>query len=150
MKTELSKLLSAFAAVAALLLGATAFAHEDHDHGDSGGEKVKGTVKSLTDKTMVVTRTDGKDVTLDVMDMTKFERSGKATTAADVAVGEKVIVTAMKGGTSGAHAMIVKLGKKTKAKNTTAAKTAATMDGGVQTQGASGNAKQGEHGHDGH
>lgn len=151
MKTDLSKMLTAFAAVAALVLGATAFAHEGHDHGDGGGEKVKGTVKSLTDKTMVVTTGDGKDITLDVMDMTKFERSGKATTAADVAVGEKVIVTAMKGGTSGAHAMIVKVGKKAKAKATTAAaKTAPSPDGGVQVQGASDSAKHGAHKHDGH
>lgn len=114
MKTHLSKLFTSFITAALLVFGATAVAHEGEDHG--AGDKVKGTIKSLSDKALVITTTEGKDVTLDVMEMTKFERGGKATTAADVSVGEKVVVTAMKGD-SGAHAMLVKLGKKVAAKS---------------------------------
>lgn len=143
MKTHLPKLFASFTAAALLVFGATAFAHEGHDHG--AGDKVKGTIKSLTDKAMVITTTEGKDVTLDVMEMTKFERSGKATTAADVSVGEKVVVTAMKGGASGAHAMLVKLGKKSGAKSGAKTTTSAATDGGMKMPPPTGEKKHDAH-----
>lgn len=153
MTTTLSKLLASLIASLGLLIAGAALAHEGHEHGS--GDKVKGTIKALTDKTLVITTTDGKDVTLDVMEMTKFERSGKATTAADVAVGEKAVVTSMKGGPSGAHAMLVKLGAKAAAKGAATAKTSSadagmSADGGAKTLSPNAAAKTEEHGHHGH
>ena len=156
MKTQLSAIsngIVALTSAALLVFGASALAHEGHDHG-SGEEKVKGTIKSLTDKSMVITSTDGKDITLDVMDMTKFERNGKPTTAADVSVGEKAVVTTMKEGESSAHAMLVKLGKKprTKGQGTTksTADGGAAVDGGIKKASPTDTTKHEDQKHDGH
>jgi len=70
-----------------LLLGASALlAHGGSSH------KLLGTVKEVHEQHLVVTTKDGKDVTLQLTDRTKYERAGKSATKDQLAAGDRVAV----------------------------------------------------------
>jgi hypothetical protein len=81
---------SLFVIVAAALVFAAAFAHENHDHG-----KVMGTVKSVDAKsnTIQIETTDDKAFVCKVDAVTRFLRGDKAAAFADVKAGTRVVVT---------------------------------------------------------
>lgn len=89
-------------ALATLLYGPAAFAHGDEQH-------VMGTVKAIDEKSITVTTTGKKDVAVQLDPSTKFEKGGAAAKAADIAVGDRVVVHSRKG-ESGAVAALVKVG----------------------------------------
>jgi len=74
--------------VMALVLAPLAYAHEGHVH------KVMGTVAVLHENHLEVKATDGKTATITLNDKTKVLRGKTVTTAAEIEVGERVVVTA--------------------------------------------------------
>lgn len=94
--------LLAVSAFSILLFPSAAFAH-------GGQEHVMGTVKTIDEKSIIVTTKDKKDVTVQLDPSTKFEKAGTAATAGDVSVGDRVVVHSKKGD-SGMVAALVKVG----------------------------------------
>ncbi len=95
----MKRLLWLVVAVMTLALGSAVFAQ-----GKAAGSKVTaGTVKSVSGDSVVVTATDGKDMTFAVTPTTKFvgkglgtktkEKGGKISAADAVAAGDRVSVT---------------------------------------------------------
>ena len=101
---KLSRIGTVIAAVAIASSSATAIAH-------GGMEHVMGTVKAIDDKSLTVETKDRKTVTLGVTGDTEFQKDGKPAQAADVKVGDRVVIHAMdKPGTEDKVAHIVKIG----------------------------------------
>lgn len=86
-----------------MLLPTVALAH-------AGGEHYMGVVKSIAPPSLVVETKDGKQVTVHLDEQTKYEKSGAASSAAELKAGERVVVHTMKHGEM-LHAMLVKWGK---------------------------------------
>ena len=96
--------------VAVVTTAVTAFAHGGHDHG--GGNHLMGTVKSVTDNELVVTTSDGHDVTVAIIADTKVERAGAPAKSSDIKAGDRAVVQTMGSADAGGmHAMLIKLGK---------------------------------------
>jgi hypothetical protein len=75
----------AFLLLTALAAG-TAFAHGGHGH------QLLGTVKELTDDHLVVTATDGHEVTVALTAATEYEKDGKPAQRSDLETGVRVSV----------------------------------------------------------
>ena len=73
---------------AALVFSFGAFAH-------GAGEHLKGAVKSIDEKTLVITTAAGEQ-TVALDKDTKFEKAGKAASAKELEVGARVVVHAKK------------------------------------------------------
>jgi hypothetical protein len=67
----------------------TAFAHEGHPH------KILGTVTSATADRLVLKTRDGKEQTIAIASSTRLVKDKGAATAADLAPGTRVVVTAI-------------------------------------------------------
>lgn len=78
------------------------FAHGDEKH-------VMGTVTKLTDSSVTLKDTHGKSVDVAITSTTKFMKNGKAVTAKDVQVGDRVVVHAKQNGNK-LEATMVKIG----------------------------------------
>ena len=74
--------------VAALAVPALLLAHEGHSH------HVMGTVKSITATNIEVKDADGKVVSCQLTADTQYRREEKPVTAADIMIGERVVVEA--------------------------------------------------------
>ena len=57
---------------------------------------VIGVVTALTDKSIAVQTTDNKSVAVVLADTTSYEKSKKAATHADLRVGDRIVIHAMK------------------------------------------------------
>ena len=83
-----------------------AFAHGNERH-------VIGIVKSISNHSVTVTTTDGSTQEVQVTETTLFERSGRSATLQDLAVGDRVVIHAIrKNGFLQAHT--VKIGSSAK------------------------------------
>lgn len=67
---------------------APAWAHEGHAH------KVMGTVSAIREPQLEVKATDGKTSTMTITEKTKVVRGKAAIKLADIAIGDRVVVTA--------------------------------------------------------
>jgi hypothetical protein len=74
-------------------------------HGGSG--KLLGIVKEVHEEHMVVTSTDGHEVTVQLTEKTTYEKANKTATRADLTVGSRVSVQLEKDGKT---AVTVKIG----------------------------------------
>ena len=76
-------------AVVTLLFGFSliAMAHGNQEH-------VMGTVTSISDSSITVETTGKKSITVEVVDKTRFEKSGASATLKDLKVGDKVVIHA--------------------------------------------------------
>lgn len=70
--------------------GAIAFAHGDNDH-------VRGVVTQISATSVTVQTTDKATKTLAITATTKFQKSGASATAADLKVGDRVVIDVPKG-----------------------------------------------------
>lgn len=77
----------------AVLLTATAFAHE-------GGKHFRGSLKSVDATSLTILTTAKETVTLKLLPTTKFVRSGQPATVQDLKAGERVVVHAKQNGTA--------------------------------------------------
>lgn len=73
----------------AMASGAVALAHEGHEH------KVMGTLTMAAADHVMLKDTDGKNVTIQVTKDTKVTRDKQVMKAQDIAVGTRVVVTAI-------------------------------------------------------
>jgi len=80
------KWIAGLALIAALAIPALTWAHEGHS------EKVMGTVSAVQDNHVMVKTTAGKTVTVMLDAKTKITRGKTALKAADVKVGDRVVV----------------------------------------------------------
>lgn len=77
----------------ALSLTAASWAVTPHPAAAHGtAEHIMGTVTSVTDTQLAITTKDGKQMTIQLTDKTKFEARGKQTTAARPQTGDRVVV----------------------------------------------------------
>lgn len=98
------KLFALGAAIATLTYSVVAFAH-------GGGKHYMGTVKTVEAGAITVASMDKKEVKINVDAVTKYEKAGKAALAADLVVGERVVVHTAKSAKSGPpKAILVKFG----------------------------------------
>ena len=81
----MKQLLSVIALVLAISAGAVTAAHEGNDH-------VRGTVATITDRSVTVTLADKTTKTLSIDTKTTFETAGKPGHLADVKVGDRVVI----------------------------------------------------------
>jgi hypothetical protein len=63
-----------------------------HAHG--GAEHLKGTVKSISQSSITIQTTNGKELTMPLAPGAKIERAGKTIAASEVQANEKVVVHA--------------------------------------------------------
>ena len=89
--------------IAALATASGAMAH-------GGQEHVMGTVKALDDKSIVLTTKGGKEVAIKLDAGTKYDNGTTAAKAADVKVGDRVVVHAKKA-LDVLTAVLIKVGK---------------------------------------
>jgi Domain of unknown function (DUF5666) len=103
------QIIRCLAAIALLILPATAFAH-------GGGEHVMGTVKAVDAGSLTVETMDKKEVKVILGDKTRFEKDGVPASAKDLTVGARVVVHTAKGTEAGdLFAVVVKFGDRSKA-----------------------------------
>jgi hypothetical protein len=77
------------ALIITLALPVAALAHDGHPH------KILGTVTSATADRLVLKTKDGKELTITIAASTKVMKDKAAATAADIAPGTRVVVTAI-------------------------------------------------------
>jgi len=86
--------------LACLALASVAFAHGNEQH-------VMGTVTKISNSTITVETTANKTVEVAVTSETKFTKSGQPATLHDLAVGDRVVIHAVKSDTGlSAHTVI--------------------------------------------
>ncbi len=92
------------ALILTLALAPLVSAHEGHDH------RIMGTVVTVQANQLEVKATDGKTSTITVTDKTKVIHGKMAMKAADIKIGDRVVVTATGGGKAPFVAKQIQLG----------------------------------------
>jgi hypothetical protein len=100
----------------ALTLAPVVSAHEGHDH------KILGTIAAVHDNTVDVKGADGKTSTISLNEKTKILQGTTAMKAADLKIGDRVVVTATGGGKDPFVAKEVRIGTAPAAAKTTSKK----------------------------
>jgi hypothetical protein len=77
-----------FVLLLGLVLAPVVYAHEGHTH------KIMGTVSAIHDNHLEVKATDGKTVAVTLNDKTSILRDKAILTAADIKVGDRVVIAA--------------------------------------------------------